>query len=56
MMEPCSYGKQKYLNLAGPLILMGRELARQTIKPSSNLTWDSTVHPVCEKFNVMCVV
>ncbi len=38
---------------AGLLGLMGRELARQTSEPGSNPSWDATVHPVCEAFNVM---
>ncbi len=41
---------------AGPLGLMGREPARQTSEPGSNPSWDATVHPVCETFNVMHVV
>ncbi len=44
------------LILAGPLGLMGRQLARQTSEPSSNPSGDATVHSVCEIFNVMCVV
>ncbi len=32
---------------------MVRELACQTSKPGSNPSWDATVHPVCETFNVM---
>ncbi len=42
--------------LAGPLGLMGREPGRQTSEPGSNPSWDATVHPVCETFNVMHVV
>ncbi len=34
-----------YIPIAGPLGVMGRELARQTSKPSSNPSWDATVHP-----------
>ncbi len=41
---------------AGPLGLMGRELARQTSEPGSNLSWNALVHPVCKTFNGMCVV
>ncbi len=41
---------------AGPLGLMGRELARQTSEPGSNPSWDAAVHLVCETFNVMHVV
>ncbi len=33
--------------------LVGKELARQTSKPSSNLSWGDTVHPGCKTFNVM---
>ncbi len=42
--------------LAGPLGLMGREPARQTSELGSNPSWDATVHPVWETFNVMHVV
>ncbi len=35
---------------------MGRKLACQTSEPGSNPSWDTTVHLVCEIFNVMCVV
>ncbi len=45
-----------YLAKAGPLGLMVREPACQTSESSSNPSWDATVHPVCETFNVMCVV
>ncbi len=38
---------------AGPLGLMGRNVARQTSEPGSNPSWDNTVHPVCETFNIM---
>ncbi len=38
---------------AGPLGLMSREPARYTSEPGSNHSWDATVHPVCETFNVM---
>ncbi len=41
---------------AGPLGLMGREPAHQNSEPGSNPSWDATVHPVCETFNVMHVV
>ncbi len=41
---------------AGLLGLMGREPARQTSEPGSNPSWNATVHPVCETFNVMHVV
>ncbi len=41
---------------AGPLGLMGRELARQTSEPDSNPSWNATGHPVCETFNVVRVV
>ncbi len=34
----------------------GREPARQTGEPGSNPSWDATVHPVFETFNVMRVV
>ncbi len=44
-----------YVNDASLLGLMGREPARPTSKPSSNPSWDATVHPVCETFDVMCV-
>ncbi len=44
------------LVIHGPLGLMGTELARQTSEPGSNPSWDATVHPVCETFNVMHVV
>ncbi len=40
---------------AGPLGLLGRESARQTSEPGSNPSWDATVHPVCETYNVMRV-
>ncbi len=40
----------------GPLGLMGREPAHQTSEPGSNSSWDATVPPVCETFNVMHVV
>ncbi len=47
----------RYLILkAGPLGLMGREPDHQTSEPGSNPSWDATVHPVCETFNVMHVV
>ncbi len=36
--------------------LAGRELARQTSEPSSNPSWDATVHPVCETFNLIRVI
>ncbi len=51
----CNCSVQSKL-LAGPLGLMGREPARQTSEPGSNTSWDATVHPVCETFNVMHVV
>ncbi len=41
---------------AGPLDLMGRELVHQTSEPGSIPSWDTTVHPLCETFNVMHVV
>ncbi len=41
------------MNYAGPPGLMGIEPARQTSKPDSNPSWDTTVHPICETFNVM---
>ncbi len=44
------------LLLPSPLGLMGREPARQTSEPGSNTSWDTTVHPVYETFNVMHVV
>ncbi len=47
---------QSLLKAAGLLGLMDRKPACQTSKPGSNLSWDTTVHPVCETFNVMRVV
>ncbi len=49
-------GSKTSMIIAGLLGLMGREPAHQTSKPSSNHSWDATVHPVCETFNVMHVV
>ncbi len=39
-----------------PAWLMGREPARHISVLSSNPSWDATVHPLCETFNVMRVV
>ncbi len=42
--------KWKYRTFIGPadlLGLMGRELVHRTSKPSSNLSWDIRVYPVC---------
>ncbi len=35
---------------------MGREPGRQTSEHSLNPSWDATVHPVCETFNVVHVI
>ncbi len=48
------FDNQKFVNYL--LGLMGREPTRQTSEPDSNPSWDTTVHPVCKTFNVMCVV
>ncbi len=45
-----------YTYKIGLLGLMGREPTRQTSKPGSNSRLDTTVHPLCETFNVMYVV
>ncbi len=45
-----------WLQSAGPLGLMGREPARQTSELASNPSWNATVYPLCEIFNVMRVL
>ncbi len=44
------------LKITSLLGLIDRELARQTSKPGSNLSWDAMVRPVCETFYVTCVI
>ncbi len=39
--------------IARPLGLIGREPAHQTSEPGLTSSWDATVHPVCETFNVL---
>ncbi len=50
------FANKSYSDPSQPAWLNGKELARQTSEPGSNPSWDTTVHPVCETFNVMHVV